>query len=369
MVTGANKLGAVPGFSFYAVPGAAANTFFEVFPGAPSLADQTTIVFKGNYTEGVQSRTGVYFRDLQMAPAGGAAPVELIADNASTLIPGTSMLFGSLAPPSGAKGQVAFAGFDNEDAPTAGGIYYVRRLTSEPELTTLVAIGGQVPEESPGAQFNRLGEAVSFDGRTVAFWGAWGNETRSIQLQCPAEGNAARIAYCLEQYPAGYMASVPVHQGIFLVDVRTGTMRTVAKTGGDLLDFVFWNFSGMVPGSEEGDDGEPARWRSSSFLAVSGTGVPSRTVFKARTTAGETGIYSVDFPGKGDRFTLVDTNTDGQVIDPEAPYGSKVTEVGLERDGFRKGTLVINVSMEVPGEGEESGWAGIYLSDLPQQLR
>ncbi len=71
-----------------------------------------TIVFKGSY-----------FRDLQSAPAGGASPVELIANSAVTMIPGTSILFGSLAPPS------------------AGGIYYVR-LASEPELETLVSIGG-----------------------------------------------------------------------------------------------------------------------------------------------------------------------------------------------------------------------------------
>lgn len=49
--------------------------------------------------------------------------------------------------------------------------------------------------------------------------------------------------------------------------------------------------------------------------------------------------------------------------------GQKVTELGLERDCLRKGTLVINVSMGVHGEGEESRWAGIYLSDLPSHFR
>ena len=45
-------------------------------------------------------------------------------------------------------------------------------------------------------------------------------------------------------------------------------------------DFVYWNFSGRVPGKgHEGEEDpedteELARWRSTSFGAVSGNGVP-----------------------------------------------------------------------------------------------
>ena len=58
----------------------------------------------------------------------------------------------------------------------------------------------------------------------------------------------------------------------------------VATTEDPFDDFVFWNYSGKPPcvgiggHGEEGaeDDGEPARWRSSSFVAVSGPYTPSR---------------------------------------------------------------------------------------------
>lgn len=38
-----------------------------------------------------------------------------------------------------------------------------------------------------------------------------------------------------------------------------------------------------------------------------------------------------------------------------------VTEMGLERDGFRGKSLVINVSMGT----EEAGFTGIYLTQIP----
>lgn len=54
-------------------------------------------------------------------------------------------------------------------------------------------------------------------------------------------------------------------------DRRPGRIRAVAKTPADFDDFVYWTFSGLVPGTGESDeDGEPARWRSASFVAVSG---------------------------------------------------------------------------------------------------
>jgi hypothetical protein len=59
LTTGAAKLGDVPEFSFFEVP-EFPGIRFEVFPGAPSVTEGDTIVFKGNYTAPDGSaRTGV----------------------------------------------------------------------------------------------------------------------------------------------------------------------------------------------------------------------------------------------------------------------------------------------------------------------
>jgi len=395
LITGASTLGAVPGFGFFAVPDLDPLTMFDVFPGAPAVTDGATIVFKGNYTVDLVGKTGVYYRDLVNAPipsseglrepAGGAGPVVLIANNTDTLIPGTDMAFGSTAPPSAANREAVFAGFDNEDDPTLGGIY-LAPLTpyqpdEQPDLTTLVSIGQQVPGEPIQNTFNRLGEGVSYDGRFVAFWGAWGTQTKTLTLRCPTEGNRDRIAFCNDQYPGGFDVDVPVHQGIFVHDLRSGTTSVVAKAPRDFDDFVYWNFSGRVPDTGEGgeEDGEPARWRSASFVAVSGlvdgslVDATFHAAFKART--GEVfdgayvdpvdGIYLRQGPGQSRILTVVETGTDGTILDPEAVEAETgailpVTEMGIERDGFRGNTLVINASMG----SEETGWAGVYLTTV-----
>ncbi|WP_144184524.1 PEP-CTERM sorting domain-containing protein [Elioraea rosea] len=38
-----------------------------------------------------------------------------------------------------------------------------------------------------GTSLNRIGEPLSFDGRRLAFRVAWGTETRTVTLACPAE--------------------------------------------------------------------------------------------------------------------------------------------------------------------------------------
>jgi hypothetical protein len=385
LIAGAAKLGSVPDFSFFEVP-ERPGTYFDVFPGAPSVTDGNVIVFKGNYTVGLGGKTGVYFRELLNIPipfpgggsfSGGNRPVVLIANNTDTKIPGTTTVFGSTAPPSAANGMAVFAGFDNEDNPTLGGIYLVSLTGPQPPLTTLVSIGGQVPGESSGSRFNRLGEGVSFDGRLVAFWGAWGAETKTLVLQCPTEGNKERIGYCKQQYPNGASVQVPVHQGIFVADIQTRRIQMIAKTPTDYDDFLYWNFSGHVPGSMEEEDGEPARWRFSAFVAVSGrvagTGASFHAAFKART--GEVvndvyvnpvdGIYLAQGPGRSENVTVVETGMDGTLLDPEAidtetGEALLVTEMGVERDGLRGDSLVVNTSMG----SEEPGWAGVYLTEV-----
>ena len=141
LITGASKLGAVQELSFFQVP-EAPGTPFDVFPGAPAVTDVATIVFKGNWSVVVTDEnrepslrarpacTTVtsWMRRSRwtaraLSPAGGTSPVVLIANNVETLIPGTTTVFGSTAPPSAANRQAVFAGFDNEDDPTLGGIY------------------------------------------------------------------------------------------------------------------------------------------------------------------------------------------------------------------------------------------------------
>ncbi len=381
LITGASKLGVVPAFQFFAVPGTIGIPF-DVFPGAPAVTDNATIVFKGNYTQDGVSRTGVYYRDLMSPPAGGVGPVVLIADT-TIYIPGTNTLFGSTAPPSAAGRMAVFTGLDNEDNPAKGGIYMTRLSGSRPLLTTLVKIGGAVPGEG-GAVFTKLGEGLSFDGRFVGFWGAWGSATKTLVLICPADGNKDRVAFCLQQYPNGFVTTAPLHQGIFVYDTVTGSTSVVAKAPGDFDDFVYWNFSGLVPGTGQSDeDGEPARWRSASFVAVSGLvdGQLSdgnfHVVFKAakgQLVNGQyanavDGLYLNKGPGQSPILPVVQTGTDGFLIDPGAidPLTQThlpVTAMGIERDGFRGNLLAVNVSMGT----EEAGWGGIYMTEVPDSI-
>lgn len=382
VVTGESRLGNVPEFSYFQVP-EQPGTAFDVIPGAPAVTNRNLIVFKGNYTVGLTSKTGVYYRRLMNAPfplvgsslypASGTRPVVLIA-NTDSYIPGTTTHFGSTAPPSAAGTRTVFVGLDNEDQPTAGGIYLAPLGASQPPLRTLVRIGGHVPGESASQTFRQLGEGLSFDGRYVAFWGAWGQATQSLVLICPNDGNAERLAYCRQQYPNGHTVQIPVHQGIFVHDVLLGRTWAIAKSPGNYSTFLSWNFSGHVPGSTTEDDGEPARWRSAAFVAVSrplGRLPLFSVAFKALSGTLQNGAYvnPVDGvylrrgPGLWPIRTLVATGMPGTAVDPEAVdpdtgAALPVSAVGIERDGFRGRQLVISVSMA----SEEAGWAGVYLT-------
>ena len=393
LITGASKLGAVPSFEFFSVPGVDPPTMFDVFPGAPAVTGGNTIVFKGNYTEGGIAKTGVFYRVLTNADAGGSLPVQLIA-NSDTEIPGLPPgirkkfgSFDSTSPPSAAAGKAVFVGLDNKANPSYGGIYEAPLSQPPKQLTLLIGIGSRVPGLT-GPSFSRLGEGLSYDGRFAAFWGAWGNSTKTVRLYCPTEGNKDRIAYCKSSEsgstydPAAdnwYQEHrVSINQGIFVYDSQTGQIRIVARTNRDFDDFIYWNFSGRTPGTGEGgedeDDGEPARWRSAAFIAVSGSSV----VFKARTGNIDRlthvyvnpvdGIY-LQRNGTSQLETVLDTTMDGTILDSTAVDSSNgsslpITELGLERDGFRGNKLVINARMGVEeGEEGDSG-AGIYLTDV-----
>ena len=382
LVTGVNLLGAVADpksgelvFPWWQVPGAAPGTRFDQFPGAGSPCDGEFIAFKGNWTDAIAlaGRTGVYFRSL--TDDDGEAPVVRIVDS-QMAIPGQDakvpVLFGSTAPPSASGGKLVFVGLDNEEVPTMGGIY-LAALAPDPELTPLVEIGDEVPGVSDDldgdgrkddSRFTRIGEALSFDGRWVAFWGAWGTETREILLTCPTDGNADVLAYCNEQYPNGYVARVPVRQGIFIADTRSGRVVPVAIAGEGFDDFVYWNFSGSPgTGGDEGGDQEPPRWRSTSFVAVDSTGPAAyRVAFKAKMGTDDAIAARTSAPGQPASI-VVSTQTAGVALDAQAPAGSLVSAIGIERDGLRNGRLALTASMlnQVTGEA----WAGIYLTTLP----
>ncbi len=120
-------------------------------------------------------------------------------------------------------------------------------------------------------------------------------------------------------------------------------------------------------------------------MAVSGlvdgslTDATFHAAFKARTGVVASGAYvdPVDGiylrrgPGQTEILTVVETGMDGSLIDPEAvfvdeedpsapPVPLPVTEMGIERDGFRGNSLAINLSMGT----EEAGWAGVYLTEV-----
>jgi hypothetical protein len=378
LIAGAAKLGHVPGFGFFGVPDYNAVPF-EVFPGAPSVTSGNTIVFKGNYTHHDIAKTGVYFRHLRPEQAGGDSQAFTIADT-DTKIPGTGTNFGSTAPPNAAAHKAVFAGFDNEEDPKKGGIYLAPLTSDLPPLTTLVSIGQRVPGDTTKGSFNVLGEGVAFDGRYVGFWGAWGDDTRTLRLYCQEEGNKDRIAYCNQELVCRDTVEtlgdpnsvcddatdpnygqhcyqerdVPMNQGIFVHDTRTKRTHLVAREGGE-------------------DDGESVRWRSSAFVAVSaGYGATFRSAFKARTadSFGLTyvdpvdGIYLSEGPGRQLITTVADTTMLGQALDPEAPPDSTIVGVGLEREGLRGRWLTINASMDVEGGEEEDGMAGVYITQV-----
>lgn len=363
-VSAASQVGSAPGFAHFSVPGATPGTRFDQYPGAPAVGG-SKIVYKGNFTDGVP-KTGIFYRRASGTVLDTQTKVIASSD---TLIPGQpvdGIRFGSTAPPSASSTHAVFLGLDNEDAPTLGAIYRAP-LKSLPPLEPLVGINDQVPGEVPGVGFNKLGEGLSYDGRFVGFWGAWGSATRSITLICPEDGQADLIAYCKDTYPDGYVVQIPVNQGFFVHDTQTHQTHAAVKTGTTYLDFLYWVFSGRPPGVGEpdADDPEPPRWRSAAFIASHRKGQEgsAQVAFKGRGTGTPAvdGIYLTVSPSaKPKVVTLVDSLTPATALDSAAPAGAMVTTVGIERDGLRNGWLAISASMLDAITGE--AWAGIYVT-------
>lgn len=384
LITGMAGLGNVnnsvypsnPDLSYYQVPGTTPGIKFDQFPGAPSPTGNF-VVFKGNWTDtGANGRTGVYYRNV--VADGGTSATKLIADS-NTAIPGhAGTNFGSTAPPSAAAGRMVFLGVDNEESPTKGGIYMAdldnnKAANTASILKTIVTIGQAVVDQADSF-FTRVGEALSFNGSKVGFWGAWGKkdgngivqmQTRTITVSCAGIDNAKTAAFCNAQdngMTAGsgtagdglYNFEVPLDQGFFITDVNTLETRLLAQTGSQYKDFVYWNFSGKIPGEDGEEDGEFARWRSASFLASDGW----NAAFKGDTQGGDTGLYQL-FGGQ--LSTIAEYGMDGGLLDPDA-QGLAITSLGIERDGYRNGWLTINSSMT---DGINS-MAGIYISQVPE---
>jgi hypothetical protein len=377
--TGASLLGAVVEpdqitltYPWYSVPETVAGTRFDQFPGAPAVDDEF-VIFKGNYTDTLDGlgRTGIYFRNVV---AGMPTPYTGMIASSNLEIPGhPGTLFGATAPPSSANGSVYFTGWDVEAAPTVGGIFKAP-IEHLPTLETAVAIGDPVPG-APGETFTNFGEGLSLssDGTMVAFWGTWGSATFTKLLECPEDGNPALLAYCNEQHPNGLEVDIPVNQGIFVHDTDTGVTHRMSRTGRDgVEDYLFWVFSGKVPGvgGSEEETEEPARWRSSAYAALStAANEPPRVAFQAQRN-GLTGIYIRE--GLNAPLPLLTVaevgTTPGQQLDPDAPADSNISSVAIERDGFRNGRIAITASMLYidPIDPEETeSWAGLYTAEVP----
>ena len=357
LTTAASQLGNIPDYNYFQVPDTAPGIRFDQFPGSPAPLRNRFIVFKGNYTETDIAMTGIFYRD--MLASGGTAPVRRIARTGTPIPGGGGAIFGSTAPPSAAtdpgngRSKVVFAGFDNEDRPTAGGIY-ITYLDRPQSLRPIISLGDVVPG-APGFVFTGFGEAVSFDGRYVSFWGSWGKSKKIVHENCPTDGNKYLIAYCLEQYPNGADLTESVNQGVFRADTQNQTVRMVARTQKPtgFTDFLYWTYSGKPPGSPGGGDAEPPRWRSSAFTAVTSLAL----AFKGQKASID-GLYVYR---RGSVQTVLDTTMDGQSVDPMAPLGSLVSAIGLERDGFRGSWLAISAGMTNTTTAET--WAGLYAHD------
>ncbi len=346
---------------------------FGAFPASPSVIGGNTLVFKADYLNGTVVANGIYYRDV--VSEGGESLVQRIASPA-TAIPNTTTKFGYFGAPSAVGGTVVFVGYNKKDAPTVGGIYSAP-VSATPLLTPLVTIGAPVPGEAEMDTFTLFGDAVSFDGRYVGFWAAWGTETTNLHITC-SELDTAMQTYCLTLFPKGYDAKVPVHQGMFVYDTNSSILTAVAKTGSGFTDFTYWPFVGTLPeegpptnvggGSGETETEvplEPPAFVPSPRIVVAGqSGSTYQVAFKAKTGSVD-GIYRATGPDAGQFTTILDTTMLGNLVDDTAPSTSKVDRLYLESEGMRGNWLVIGTTMH--DSANDTYPAGVYATSVSTQ--
>lgn len=363
LVTGVGLFTQAP-YTYFQVPDMPAGTAFNGLPVSPAVVNGSTLVFKGDYLNGTTVAMGVYYRDL--TATNGSSEVQLIASTVSTLIPGQGVKFGYIAAPSAESGKVVFVGYNRSDNPAAGGIYSAP-VAQAPALTQLVKIGDAVPGES--ATFTRFGDAVSFDGRYVGFWGAWGTENTTRHLTCPTDGDPALDAYCLTIFPSGFDAQVPVHQGIFVYDTIANSLTAIAKTGNGFSDFTYWPFVGTVPeeaptGTGSGEVEVPVEVPAfvlSPHVVVTGSASSSYMVAFEASTGPVDGIYSGSESNPGAIVTVVDTTMPATTLDLNANSTTRIKKLDMEREGLRGNWLTIGSTMV--DSATQAGSSGIYAAD------
>ena len=411
-LTGMAKLGNVPGYEVYQVPGLDLEydgTVFDVFPGSPAIQDDGTIAFKGNYAIGNISQTGVFHRKLVQEEGGGDSQI-YVAANSQTTIPDPidacqTATFGSTSPPSIANSKLVFLGLDIEEDPKCGGLYAVDVVPSHyAPLKTIVNFETFVPGEEGGTTFTRFGEGISFDGSAVAFWGSWGDEFETISLCCPVYGNKDRRNYCLyndtntvrdnQTAPAGCTSgryqnkTIPVSQGIFVYNEEDSSLSAIAKGNTkNGMNFVFWSYSGKPPEAGPTDDhghrrteesteteteaAEPPRWRSSSSLALA----QYNSIAYKMKDQDDVGIYHWSGGEVDSGNVIVQTGQNCTKVDDGGVDSNLLMEsMALERDSFRGSRLVVSVACSLPvtdddgddddhiDEDDEGDWGGIYMT-------
>ncbi len=112
---------------------------------------------------------------------------------------------------------------------------------------------------------------------------------------------------------------------------------------------------------------EPPHWRAAAFLAVSGdSSAGFQVAYKGAASNGDSSIYLSQGPSTPRTIVVVKTSDVATAIDPAAPVGAAVTNVALERDGFRGRWLTLSLSMLDPVTS--ASWAGVYATSVPTVL-
>lgn len=344
---------------------------FGAFPASPSVVKGNTLVFKADYLNGTAVVNGIYYRDL-MAESGQSL-VQRVA-SVATSIPNmtTTTRFGYFGAPAAVSNTAVFVGYNKKDAPTAGGIYSALLGSEDPLLTPLVTIGMPVPGGAETDSFTLFGDAVSYDGRFVGFWGAWGSDTTNLHVTC-SEPEEAMQAFCLTNFPNGYDAKVPAHQGMFVYDTQSSTLTAVAQTGTGFTDFTYWPFVGTLP--EEGaptstGGGEtetevplepPAFVLSPSIVVANPSGDAYQVVFKAKSGS-LNGIYMTTGPDSSPITTVLDTTMLGNAVDGSSNSTSNINRLTLEREGMRGSWLVIGATLHDNAANTDA--SGIYATSV-----